>query len=142
MTACDRECSRKKACGRDREARKRAAKKIPEASCAQKENPGIETETRRAKETAGEDRDLGRILVLNTSGDAICDESFGEETIHAMKKAIILGSAFSILALMLVACSSEPETTSTTTRQTTVTTAPPPVGQTTTTTTHRTGGGY
>src|SRR4029450_334965 len=143
MTACDRECSRKKACGRDREARKRAAKKIPEASCAQKENPGIETETRRAKETAGEDRDLGRIFVLNTSGDAICDESFGEETIHAMKKAIILGSAFSILALMLVACSSEPDTPSPPTRQPTATPAPPPpVGQTTTTTTHRTGGGY
>jgi len=82
-------------------------------------------------------------FVLNTSGDATCDEWFVEETIHAMKKAIILGSAFSVLALMLVSCSSEPETTSTTTRQTTVTTAPTqPVGQTTTTTTHRMGGGY
>src|SRR5437588_11434732 len=81
-------------------------------------------------------------LVLNTSGDATCDESFVEETIHAMKKAIILGSAFSVLALMLVSCSSEPETTSTTTRQTTVTTAPQQVGQTTTTTPHRMGAGY
>jgi hypothetical protein len=83
-------------------------------------------------------------FALNTSGDATCDESFVEETIHDMKKAIILGSVFSVLALMLVSCSSTPETTSTTTRQTTVTTAPPqPVGQTTTTTTHRSmGGGY
>jgi len=81
-------------------------------------------------------------FALNTSGDATCDESFVEETIHAMKKAIILGSVFSVLALMLVSCSSEPETTSTTTRQTTVTTAAPqPVGQTTTTTTHHMGGG-
>ena len=54
-----------------------------------------------------------------------------------MKKAIILGSVFSVLALMLVSCASEPEATTTTTRQTTVTTpvAPQP-RQTTTTTTH------
>ena len=59
-----------------------------------------------------------------------------------MKKAIILGSVFSVLALMLASCASEPEATTTTTRQTTVTTAAPqPVGQTTTTTTHRMGGG-
>jgi hypothetical protein len=82
-------------------------------------------------------------FALNTSGDATCDESFVEQTIHAMKKAIILGSVFSVLALMLVSCSSQPETTSTTTRQTTVTTAPPqPIGQTTTTTTHQMGGSY
>ena len=40
-----------------------------------------------------------------------------------MKKAIILGSALSIVGLMLVSCSSEPGATSTTTRQTTVSTA-------------------
>jgi hypothetical protein len=86
---------------------------------------------------------LRRIFALNTSGDATCDELFVEETIHAMKKAIIFGSALSILALMLVSCSSEPQSTTTTTRQTTVTTAPPqPVGQTTTTTTHQMGGSY
>jgi hypothetical protein len=67
----------------------------------------------------------------------------GEETIHVMKKVIILGSVFSVLALMLVSCASEPEATTTTTRQTTVTTAAPqPVGQSTTTTTHHMGGGY
>jgi len=66
-----------------------------------------------------------------------------KKTIHAMKNAIILGSALSIVALMLVSCSSEPDTTSTTTRQTTVTTqVPPPTNQTTTTTTHQMGGGY
>jgi starvation-inducible outer membrane lipoprotein len=70
-----------------------------------------------------------------------CAESLVKQTIHAMKKAIILGSVFSVLALMLVSCASEPEATTTTTRQTTVT-APQPVGQTTTTTTHRMGGGY
>jgi len=81
-------------------------------------------------------------FALNTSGDATCDESF-EETIHAMKKAIILGSVLSVFALMLVSCSSEPTATTTTTRQTTVTTpAPPPTSQTTTTTTHQMGGGY
>ena len=81
-------------------------------------------------------------FVLNTSGDATCDESFVEETIHAMKK-VIFGSVLSVIALMLVSCASEPEATTTTTRQTTVTTAAPqPVGQTTTTTTHRMGGGY
>src|SRR5436190_9742313 len=88
-------------------------------------------------------RQKEEFFALNTSVDSTCDESFVEETIHAMKKAIILGSALSVLGLMLVSCSSEPETTSTTTRQTTVTTAPPqPVGQTTTTTTHHMGGGY
>jgi uncharacterized protein YcfL len=67
----------------------------------------------------------------------------GEETIHVMKNTIILGSALSVIALMLVSCGSEPESTTTTTRQTTVTTAaPPPTGQTTTTTTHHMGGGY
>ena len=81
-------------------------------------------------------------FVLNTSADAACDESFVEETIHAMKKAIILGSVQSIIALMLVSCASEPEATTTTTRQTTVTTpVAPPTSQTTTTTTHM-GGGY
>jgi hypothetical protein len=65
------------------------------------------------------------------------------KTIHAMKNAIILGTALSIVALMLISCSSEPDTTSTTTRQTTVTTqVPPPASQTTTTTTHHMGGGY
>jgi hypothetical protein len=65
------------------------------------------------------------------------------KTIHVMKNTIILGSALSLIALMLVSCGSEPETTTTTTRQTTVTTAaPPPTGQTTTTTTHHMGGGY
>jgi len=80
-------------------------------------------------------------FVLNTSGDATCDESFVEETIHAMKK-VIFGSVLSVIALMLVSCASEPEATTTTTRQTTVTTpvAPPP-SQTTTTTTHM-GSGY
>jgi hypothetical protein len=81
-------------------------------------------------------------FALNTSGDAICDESSCEETIHAMKRAIILGSALSVVALMLVSCASEPEATTTTTRQTTVTTpVQPPTSQTTTTTTHM-GGGY
>ncbi len=81
-------------------------------------------------------------FALNTSGDATCDESSFEETIHAMKKAIILGSALSVFVLMLVSCASEPEATTTTTRQTTVTTpVPPPTSQTTTTTTHM-GGGY
>ncbi|PYJ19514.1 MAG: hypothetical protein DME71_10745 [Verrucomicrobia bacterium] len=70
------------------------------------------------------------------------DELFVEETIHSMKRAIILGSALSVLGLMLVSCSSQPETSTTTTRQTTVTTeAPLPPSQTTTTTTHM-GGGY
>lgn len=78
-------------------------------------------------------------MVLNTSGDATCDESFVEEIIHAMNKMIILTCAFSALALMLVSCASEPETTTTTTRQTTLT-APPPPAQTTTTTTHRSTG--
>jgi hypothetical protein len=82
-----------------------------------------------------------RILRSNTSGKATCDELFVEETIHAMKKAIILGSAISVLGLMLVSCSSQPETTTTTTRQTTVTAQPPPP-TTTTTTTHQMGGGY
>ena len=36
-----------------------------------------------------------------------------------MKRAIILGSALSVLGLMLVSCASEPSVTSTTTRQTT-----------------------
>jgi len=59
-----------------------------------------------------------------------------------MKKAIILGSAISVLGLVLVSCSSTPETTTTTTRQTTVTAPPPPPTQTTTTTTHMSGSGY
>jgi hypothetical protein len=81
-------------------------------------------------------------FALNTSVDATCDESLFEETIHVMKRAIILGSAFSVFVLMLVSCSSQPETSTTTTRQTTVTTPmPPPASQTTTTTTHM-GGGY
>jgi hypothetical protein len=81
-------------------------------------------------------------FALNTSADATCDESFLEETIHVMKRAIILGSALSVVALMLVSCASEPSATTTTTRQTTVTTpVQPPTSQTTTTTTHM-GGGY
>jgi hypothetical protein len=67
-----------------------------------------------------------------------------EETIHLMKKAIILGSALSVFALTLVSCSS-PETTTTTTRQTTTSSTampPPPPGQTTTTTTTHQMGGY
>jgi hypothetical protein len=65
-----------------------------------------------------------------------------EETIHAMKRAIILGSALSVVTLMLASCASEPEATTTTTRQTTVTTpVAPPASQTTTTTTHM-GGRY
>jgi hypothetical protein len=67
---------------------------------------------------------------------------FVEETIHGMKKAIIFGSAISVIGLMLVSCSSTPETTTTTTRQTTVTAPPPPPTQTTTTTTHMSGSGY
>jgi len=59
-----------------------------------------------------------------------------------MKKAILFGSAISVIGLMLVSCSSTPETSTTTTRQTTVTTAPPPPTQTTTTTTHMSGSGY
>jgi hypothetical protein len=82
-----------------------------------------------------------RIRPSNTSGEATCDELFVEETIHAMKKAIILGSVMSVVALIFVSCSSEPEATTTTTRQTTVTTQPPPP-TTTTTTTHQIGGGY
>jgi hypothetical protein len=78
---------------------------------------------------------------LNTSPYATCIDSSCEETIHAMKKAIILGSALSVFGFMLVSCSSEPEATTTTTRQTTVTTpVPPPTSQTTTTTTHQMGG--
>jgi hypothetical protein len=42
-----------------------------------------------------------------------------EETIHVMKRAIILGSALSVFVLMLVSCASSPEATTTTTRQTT-----------------------
>jgi hypothetical protein len=81
-------------------------------------------------------------FALNTSEKAICNES-SVETIHAMKRAIILGSVLSVFALVLVSCSSEPATTTTTTRQTTVTTpVPPPTSQTTTTTTHQMGGGY
>jgi hypothetical protein len=88
-------------------------------------------------------RNKEEFFALNTSGDATCDESSCEETIHAMKRAIILGSVLSVAALMLVSCASEPEATTTTTRQTTVTTAPPPpTSQTTTTTTHQMGGGY
>jgi hypothetical protein len=88
-------------------------------------------------------RQKEEFFALNTSDYETCDESSFVETIHAMKKAIILGSALSVFALMLVSCSSEPETTTTTTRQTTVTTAaPPPTSQSTTTTTHRMGGGY
>jgi len=111
-----------------------SAKRRTGARPASRTLRAVADSTRRKKE---------EFFALNTSGDATCDESFVEATIHAMKKAIILGSALSVLALMLVSCSSEPETTSTTTRQTTVTTAPPqPVGQTTTTTTHHMGGGY
>jgi uncharacterized protein YcfL len=40
-----------------------------------------------------------------------------------MKRAIMLGWALSVFALMLVSCASSPEATTTTTRQTTVTTA-------------------
>jgi hypothetical protein len=65
-----------------------------------------------------------------------------KKTIHVMKNTIILGSALSVIALILVSCGSEPETTTTTTRQTTVTTAAPPPTGTTTTTTHHMGGGY
>ena len=36
-----------------------------------------------------------------------------------MKRAIILGSALSVLGMMLISCASEPSATSTTTRQTT-----------------------
>jgi len=79
-------------------------------------------------------------FALNTSGDATSDESSFEETMHAMKKAIILTSAISVLGLMLVSCSSEPDTTTTTTRQTTVTAPLPPPSQTTTTTTHQSTG--
>jgi hypothetical protein len=45
-----------------------------------------------------------------------------EETIHVMKRAIILGSALSVFVLVLVSCASSPEATTTTTRQTTVAT--------------------
>jgi hypothetical protein len=47
---------------------------------------------------------------------------------NTMKRAIILGSALSVLALVLVSCSSEPSATTTTTRQTTATNSgvPPP----------------
>jgi len=86
-------------------------------------------------------RQKEEFFVLNTSGDATCDELFVEETIHAMKK-VIFGSVLSVIALMLVSCASEPEATTTTTRQTTVTTpVAPPTSQTTTTTTHM-GSGY
>jgi hypothetical protein len=86
-------------------------------------------------------RQKEEFFVLNTSGDATCDESFVEETIHVMKK-VIFGSVLSVIALMLVSCASEPEATTTTTRQTTVTTpVAPPTSQTTTTTTHM-GSGY
>jgi hypothetical protein len=46
-----------------------------------------------------------------------------QETILAIKKSISLTSALSMLALMVVSCSSQPKTTTTTTRQTTTTTA-------------------
>jgi len=39
-----------------------------------------------------------------------------------MKRAIMLGWALSVFALMLVSCASSPEATTTTTRQTTTTT--------------------
>jgi hypothetical protein len=82
-----------------------------------------------------------RILRPNTSADATCDELDCEQTIQAMKKAMLLSGVVAIAVLTLVSCSSTPETSTTTTRQTTVTTAPPPPTQTTTTTTHM-GGGY
>jgi hypothetical protein len=53
-----------------------------------------------------------------------------------MKRAIILGSALSVLGLMLVSCSSEPSVTSATTRQTTGSTPETTVG----TPTHAPGG--
>jgi hypothetical protein len=82
-----------------------------------------------------------RILRPNTSADATSDELDCEQTIHVMKKGMILAIALAGVGLTLVSCSSTPETTTTTTRQTTVTAAPPPPTQTTTTTTHM-GGGY
>ena len=39
-------------------------------------------------------RQKEEFFVLNTSGDATCDESFVEETIHAMKKDHIWFGAF------------------------------------------------
>jgi len=42
-----------------------------------------------------------------------------------MKRAIMLGWALSVFALMLVSCASSPEATTTTTRQTTGTTTTP-----------------
>src|SRR5947207_10260832 len=84
-----------------------------------------------------------RICCPNTSADATCDELVCEQTIHAMKKGMILSAALAVIGLTLVSCSSEPEATSTTTRQTTVTTqAPPPVPTSQTTTTTHMGGGY
>jgi hypothetical protein len=103
---------------------------------------GSPGENARQESTGFEGFFKRRILRPNTSADATCDELFVEETIHAMKKAIIFGSAISVIGLMLVSCSSTPETTTTTTRQTTVTAPPPvPASRTTTTTTHM-GGGY
>ncbi|HJY53490.1 MAG TPA: hypothetical protein VKD89_05645 [Candidatus Udaeobacter sp.] len=121
--------------------RKSTPKKIAAAACAQEKNFRIKTQTRRAEEAKGEDSNLRKIRHPNTSGEATCDELVCEQTIHAMKKAIILGCAFSVIGLGLISCSSSPETSTTTTRQTTVTTALPPPTQTTTTTTHM-GGGY
>ena len=81
-------------------------------------------------------------VVLNTSGNATCDESFVENN-SFYEKSNHIGSTLCTLGLMLVSCStSEPEATTTTTRQTTVTTAAPPptTGARTTTTTTHTGG--
>src|SRR5262249_5661998 len=163
----DRERSSRTAHGRNREARERAAQKIAEASCAEEENSGIETQASGTKEAANENqarlgarvraersprrpgrrilrrRTFGRICFPNTSADATCDELVCKQTIYLMKKAMLLSGAVAVLALPLISCGSSPETSTPTTRQTTVTTAPPPAAsqRTTTTTTHM-GGGY
>jgi hypothetical protein len=65
-------------------------------------------------------------------------KTFVEETIHVMKRAIILGSALSVFVLMLVSCASSPEATTTTTAQKATSTT---IAQTTgTTPTHAPGG--
>ena len=106
---------------KSRNAKKSGRQKIAAASRAEEENSGVETQTRRAKEAAGEDSTLKSILPPNTSADATCDELVCEQTIQAMKKAMLLSAVLSVVGLTLVSCSSTtPETTTTTTRQTTV----------------------
>ena len=57
---------------------KERRRKSPRPGALEEENSRIETETWRAKERAGEGRNLEKFFVLNTSGDVTCAESCGE----------------------------------------------------------------